>query len=370
MNTRRIHVVRVVMPVLLAMTACLLLLPAVPALPVVPKAAAAAFTTWYFAEGYTGPGFEEYLTLLNPNPFDCYVDIEYMVRGGDSITRGHTVAAASRYTVKVNDDAGERLELSARVRSFRSDDRAVQAGIVAERPIYFLFGGTIDGGSVSLGSTTLEKKWYFAEGYTGDYFQEFLTIMNPQDGAALVDITYFTDAGAPIVRPSLSVPAHGRETVLVNTDVGAGRNVSARIESDQPILVERPIYFSFICGNLKALGGDVAMGSLPTSHWYAAEGYTGPEFYEYLTVLNQTGAPVTITVTYFLTGQDALVRDYRIPASSRYTIQVNGEIGPDQECSLEVTTQDGLPSVVLERPMYFLCQGFYNGGHTSTGYPQ
>ncbi len=268
---------------------------------------------WYFAEGYTGPGFDEYLTLFNPNEYACHVDIEYMVRGGDRFTRGHTVAAASRYTVKVNDDAGERLELSARVSSSRDDDHSVPAGIVAERPIYFLFGGTIDGGSVCLGSTTLGTEWYFAEGYTGNYFQEFLTIMNPGDSAAKVAITYFTDDGPPIPRPELTVPAHGRETVLVNTDVGAGRNVSTHVQSDQEILVERPIYFSFVCGNLKALGGDVAMGSQPTAHWYAAEGYTGPEFYEYLTVLNQNAGSVTITVTYFLTGEEALVRDYRHP---------------------------------------------------------
>ncbi len=328
---------------------------------------------WYFAEGYTGPGFDEYLTLLNPNAFNCVVDVVYMIRGSGEVTRTHEVPAASRYTVNVKADAGERLELSARVGSFQ-EDHVTPAGIVAERSIYFLFGGTIDGGSVSLGSTELGTSWYFAEGYTGDYFQEYLTIMNPQDTEARVEMTYFTDSGDPTVRPELAVPAHGRETVLVNTDVGAGRNVSARVDSDIPILVERPIYFSFFCGELQALGGDVAMGSLPVLAWCAAEGYTGPVFYEFLTVLNPNDEAVTISVKYFLKGEPVQSREYDIKASSRYTILVNDEIGRDKECGLEVAvvTAGGLPAlpVVVERPMYFLYQGAYSGGHISIGYPQ
>jgi hypothetical protein len=324
--------------------------------------------TWYFAEGYTGPGFDEYLTLENPNPYDCYVEIEYMIRGGEGLVRPHVVPASSRYTIKVNDDAGERLEVSCRLRSYR-EDRTTPAGIIAERPIYFLYGGTIDGGSVSLGSTALGASWYFAEGYTGDYFEEYLTIMNPQEGQALVRITYYTDAGAPFTRADLPVPAHGRETVLVNADVGPGRNVSARVESDRPILAERPMYFSYLCGDLQALGGDVAMGGSPALEWRAAEGYTGPVFYEYLTALNPNAEPVTLGVTYILKGEPAIYREYPVPASSRYTILVNGEIGPGRECSLEVVSAGaGLLPVVLERPMYFLYQGFYNGGHVSTGY--
>ena len=37
----------------------------------------AAATTWYFAEGYTGAGFDEYLTILNPNPTAAPVTLTY-----------------------------------------------------------------------------------------------------------------------------------------------------------------------------------------------------------------------------------------------------------------------------------------------------
>jgi hypothetical protein len=37
--------------------------------------------TWYFAEGYTGPGFDEHLTIQNPNGGPATVDITQLPRG-------------------------------------------------------------------------------------------------------------------------------------------------------------------------------------------------------------------------------------------------------------------------------------------------
>src|SRR5450756_2716883 len=40
------------------------------------------YPKWYFAEGYTGTWWDEYLTLANPNNFEIKVMVEYMLEGG------------------------------------------------------------------------------------------------------------------------------------------------------------------------------------------------------------------------------------------------------------------------------------------------
>lgn len=92
-------------------------------------------TTLYFAEGYTGPGFEEYLTIQNPNPATANVEVTYQTGSGQSITTNRQVAANSRATINVNAEVGPNQEVSARVES----DQV----IFAERPMYFTYKGVI-----------------------------------------------------------------------------------------------------------------------------------------------------------------------------------------------------------------------------------
>jgi hypothetical protein len=68
--------------------------------------------------------------------------------------------------------------------------------------------------------------------------------MNPGDQAADVNITYMFSDGTTKVQ-AVNVGAHSRVTVSVNANVPAGMDVSLAVNSSQPILVERPIYFNF-----------------------------------------------------------------------------------------------------------------------------
>jgi hypothetical protein len=58
--------------------------------------------------------------------------------------------------------------------------------------------------------------WYFAEGYTGEGFDEYLTILNPNSAPAPVTITYYLGGGRPPVEKRLVVPATARSTVAVH----------------------------------------------------------------------------------------------------------------------------------------------------------
>ena len=97
---------------------------------------------WLFAEGYTGPGFQEWICLQNPGAVEARVEITYLTQERGALTpRTETVPAGTRVTLRVNDHAGSDLQVSARVRV-----TSQAGGIVAERPMYFLYNGVWDGG--------------------------------------------------------------------------------------------------------------------------------------------------------------------------------------------------------------------------------
>src|SRR5450759_2788675 len=53
------------------------------------------------------------------------------------------------------------------------------AQFLAERPMYFDYAGKWDGGHCLLG-TSAHPTWYFAEGYTGPGFDEWLCLWTPE----------------------------------------------------------------------------------------------------------------------------------------------------------------------------------------------
>jgi P pilus assembly chaperone PapD len=314
---------------------------------------------WYFAEGYTGPEFEEYLTIQNPGVAWATVNVTYFVNGGDPIQKQHRVAPASRYTIMVNDDAGPDLEVSAMLEADQP--------ILAERPMYFNFAGSMDGGHIVMGSPWLARDWYLAEGATFDPYTEFITIQNPNPAPATVAIEYYTPAGVPI--PSnRTIAANSRYTINVGTDSGVDAEVSTYLHSNLPILVERPMYFDMLYGGLP--GGHCAVGvNSPSPEWYFAEGYTGTGFDEYLTVQNPGAAAANLLITYFVNDGLPITSNHTVQPHSRLTLNVGDDAGQGLEVSTYVLSD---APVICERPMYFFYQGThaYNwpGGHDSQGF--
>lgn len=329
--------------------------------------------TWYFAEGYTAPGFDEYLVILNSNDRDAEVTITYYLGRGDPVTKFIRVPAARRYTVVVHDEGyhgvGRVGEVSAKVQSDQP--------VVVERPMYFIYNGSagqIKGGHTVLGASSPHTTWYFAEGYTGTGFDEYLTIQNPNPAEAEVKITYFLGRGGPVVK-NLRIPGASRYTVVVHDPKeGVGRNqeVSALVESTNGvgIVVERPMYFRYSGSSFTATDGHNVMGvNASGTSWLFAEGYTGTGFDEYLTIMNPDPADAEVKVTYYLGNGAPVEKTLTIRANSRYTVQVHNSkegVGRGQEVSSKVESTNGV-GIVVERPMYFRYSSSINGGHNVMG---
>jgi thermitase len=325
--------------------------------------AAEAKTAWYFAEGYTGDGFDEYLTILNPDPTtDAQVKITYYLgAGAASQIVNLAVGHGSRATVNVHETAqgvGRGKNVAAKVETTNG------VGIVVERPMYFRYNNGINGGHVALGVTSLSKTWHFAEGYTNTGFDEYLSILNPGDTAGEATITYFIEAtpgGLPRTETrSVTLPARSRTTVNVHEPqsagnpgglgrltVGHGTSVVTTVDA----VVERPMYFTY---NGAITGGHDALGAnAPGLVWYFAEGYTGAGFDEYLTIMNPNASDATVTMTYYLSDGTTQQKVVTALANSRYTVKVHETtdgVGRDKEVSAKV---ESTVPIVVERPIYF-----------------
>ena len=114
--------------------------------------AAQGATTWYFAEGYTGPGFDEYLTIQNPGSAGT-ATITYYVEGTSTPqTRTVSLAANSRTTVAVHSDASSSNPGGlGRLSVGHSTKVESTVAVVVERPMYFQYGSTINGGHNVMG---------------------------------------------------------------------------------------------------------------------------------------------------------------------------------------------------------------------------
>ena len=81
-------------------------------------------TTWYFAEGATGP-FLLYYLFENPGPTPANVTVRYLIEGAPPVTKLRTLAPHSRTTVSVNaeDPALANTSLGAVDHVERADPR-------------------------------------------------------------------------------------------------------------------------------------------------------------------------------------------------------------------------------------------------------
>jgi streptogramin lyase len=313
---------------------------------------------WYFAEGNTLTGFDEYVTVQNPGGKTANLTFQYMVEGSGQKDVTAQVSPGSRATFKTVNQIGSGANASL----FLSSDQ----DIVAERPMYFNYQGLAfnnwTGGHDVLGANSPAKKWYFAEGTTRAGFEEWLCLQNPTGSAIKIDAVYQLGAGqgSPIHK-SYSVPAQQRLTVSVNMEIGADKDTSVYLSSTSAFVAERPVYFLY--HNAWDGGHDVIGAKAPATTWLFAEGYTGANFEEWLCLQNQGAQLAHVTITYYPESGSPIKRSLTVAPNSRQTVDVNNNAGANLGISSKVTSDK---PIIVERPMYFNYNG-WTGGHDVVG---
>ena len=333
-------------------------------------------TTFYFADVPTGGNYASFLTILNPGTTTANVTATFVVGGAtvSSQTQTIQVAGGTRGTIIPN-NSGALLHAAVTVTS--------SLPVVVERPTYFsnINGGnaqTVTGASSVVGVQALQKEWLFAEGYTGNGFQENFVLANFGTTAVTASVKLEFSNGHTETVPETIAPS---DQTMVNVNaILAGnqgtcdtspcqptQDVSADITGNGNFIAQREMYFHYTHiangRSLSAMGGTDVIGESAGSitAFSFAEGYTNVGYDEWLTLQNPTANTETITLILLNEDGRAFSQQYTVVAHSRFTVDITGLvlqnlIVPNDtfkgyEISMVVQSSSG--AFVAERPMYW-----------------
>ncbi|MDD5448127.1 MAG: PQQ-binding-like beta-propeller repeat protein, partial [Actinomycetota bacterium] len=189
---------------------------------------------YYFAEGTTREGFQEWICLENPNAKLLNVTINYMTNSSPIEPQPVILPPTSRVTIDVNLYVGANCDVAARVTG--------DGYFVAERAMYFKNWG-LDGGDQVMGLASPRNEYFFAEGTTRGGFQTWLAIGNPANEPVNLLVNYFYGGGEPPKGENYELEPNSRMTIDVNTQAGAEKDVSIALRSNGGLCAERIMYF-------------------------------------------------------------------------------------------------------------------------------
>jgi hypothetical protein len=229
--------------------------------------------SWFFAEGATGPYFDLFLLLANPNAGDALVDVRYQRPDGSVVTRSYTVAGNSRFNIWVDQDAAlANTAVSMLVTATNG------MPIVAERAMWWP-GPTSDTwfeAHNAAGATATGPRWAVAGGEAGGTrsTQTYVLVANTSvfAGAARVRLAFEDGTSA---EQTVQLPPTSR----FNIDTGAmfpaaaGRRFGILVESlgatPAELVVEAAQYWNAVIGSPFSIVGTV------TQVWAAGTSWAG-----------------------------------------------------------------------------------------------
>ena len=153
--------------------------------------------SWFLAEGATGPFFETFVLIGNPNPAVATVVVTFLTDGGQTVVRNKTVPANGRLTINIESE--DPILANAAV----STAVVASQPVVVERAMYWPGPpSTWAEAHNSFGSTVVSARWGLAEGRVGmDHgFETYILLANPNTTAANVQITFLRANGSTVVK--------------------------------------------------------------------------------------------------------------------------------------------------------------------------
>src|SRR5205807_264157 len=111
-----------------------------------------------------------------------------------------------------------------------------------------------------IGATHPATSFYFADVATGSQatggtYSSFIAILNPGTASATVTATYFAN-GQKIATQQVIVAGRTRGTIFPDSAANLPHHAAVVVSSSQPVVVERPTYFSNIsAGNAQTVSG-------------------------------------------------------------------------------------------------------------------
>jgi autotransporter-associated beta strand protein len=316
--------------------------------------------TYFLSEGATGSFFDEDVLIANPHDEPAPVTLTFSKENGEQVVATRTVPARSHATVRVDAISGlESTVSSARVRS------DLGLPLFVERSMFW--NGDNHSGHTGSAVDQPSKRWFFAEGSQG-FFDTFILVINPNNAATDVTFTYLLENEKPVVKtvtlaPSTRFTVHtGQIQELANKSFGIA------VESKEPIMAERAMYFGSTPSRFWSGGHESAGVTSASTNWFLAEGATGAFFDTFVLLSNPQNTPAKVTVRYLLDNGDTITVPKTIGANARLTINIETEDDARlRDAAVSTVITSDVP-IIAERSMYWLGAAKpWGEGHNSFG---
>jgi hypothetical protein len=323
-------------------------------------------TTWYLAEGATHGAFDLFYLLQNANDSQAHVTINYLRQAPlTPVSKTYTVDPNSRKTIPV-DAEGPDLEAVDTAASITSD-----LPIVVERAMYSTRPGQppFAAGHGAAGVTAPALRWFLAEGATGNFFDLYVLVGNPNTTQSNLKVTYLLPQGAPFEKV-YSVGPQQRLTIYVQDEDArlASTPVSVIVEStnNQPVVVERAMWWP----KGEWHESHVSAGATTTgTKWALADGEVTVGGDTYILIANTSTTAGTATLTLLEEGSiTPLPITVDLQPSSRVNVPVSAYLPASAEAPrrrfgalIETTGVE----IVVERSIYATVGGITWGSGTA-----
>lgn len=233
-----------------------------------------------------------------------------------------------------------------------------------------LFAGTLSGaGGQVLAAEQKEvgaTSWFLPEGSTGDGFDTWVLIQNPNAAEAEARVTFLTPQG-PQPPVDITLEADSRTTVRVADYVPNEFSISTTVTSDLPVVTERSMYWnkmemgdSETPGNpqpYEMKGGHANLG-IPSADiagevgrtTYFAEGATAGGFDTWILLSNPGATNASAHLTFMTETGIAEEIDVAVPAGTRQTVKMDDHVPNSFGVA---TTVSSAGVIVAERATYW-----------------
>ena len=318
--------------------------------------ATAPSPTWHVAAGTTTRDAHDRLALFNPFPDDAVVDVTFTtaegVREPDEF-RGFLVPARRVVVVDVGSAVQRHPQVSLTV-------QARSGRLVVDRIQSFDGSGGVEGLGLTPGAPAAAPVWHFPDGFKTEGLVEVVTVYNPSDRPAEVDVEVVVDpspdpAIVTVVEPfQVSIPPRRFAQIDLSADARVpaelGHSVVVRSQNGVGVVAERQIRSNDPAprvGFASTLGSPVA-----ADRWLAAVGGTGEGNSEFLVVLNPSlDSIVRVSVaspapSQLLHIQD--LQDLEIQPGGRLRIDLGAHVNRQALPTIVTATRP----VVVERGTY------------------
>jgi hypothetical protein len=253
----------------------------------------AATNNWYLAEGSTAWGFDDYITIANPNSMVVTAYVTYMTDTGPLALPALNLPANSQTTINPRDFLGNR--------DFSTQVTTGSASLAVDRTMSWMGGGSAEKSAAhnSIGVTAPAKTWYLPEGTSNWGFETWLCVQNPNAGQAEVTLTYMLEGGSTVTKTKI-LPGYSRGSYSMEGDIG-NKDASIKVTSDSNVIAERSVY-----RNSRAEGHCSVGTTTAAADYYLSEGTSAWGFTTYVLVQNPNSGAANVTVTY-MTDSGAIV---------------------------------------------------------------